>query len=101
MNILITGANGQLGNEMRVLSKENGQHAYFFTDVQELDICDEQARLHSSGDNFPVAISLCSSLLRLSRSFSLFFSNLMLDGEFGRTANVAASPHESSVEGLP
>ena len=35
MNILITGANGQLGNEMRVLSKENGQHAYFFTDVQE------------------------------------------------------------------
>ena len=27
MNILITGANGQLGNEMRVLSKENGQHA--------------------------------------------------------------------------
>ena len=43
MNILITGANGQLGNEMRVLSKENGQHTYFFTDVQELDICDEQA----------------------------------------------------------
>ena len=43
MNILITGANGQLRNEMRVLSKENGQHAYFFTDVQELDICDEQA----------------------------------------------------------
>jgi dTDP-4-dehydrorhamnose reductase len=43
MNILITGANGQLGNEMRVLSKENGRHAYFFTDVQELDICDEQA----------------------------------------------------------
>ena len=31
----------------------------------------------------------------------LFFSNLMLAGEFGRTANVAASPHESSVEGLP
>ena len=29
MNILITGANGQLGNEMRVLSKENGQHTYF------------------------------------------------------------------------
>lgn len=43
MNILVTGANGQLGNEMRVLSVENPQHAYFFTDVQELDICDEQA----------------------------------------------------------
>lgn len=43
MNILVTGANGQLGNEMRVLSQENTQHTCFFTDVQELDICDEQA----------------------------------------------------------
>lgn len=43
MNILITGANGQLGNEMQVLSKDNAHHTYFFTDVQELDICDEQA----------------------------------------------------------
>ncbi len=42
-NILITGANGQLGNEMRLLSSENNQYNYFFTDVQELDICDEQA----------------------------------------------------------
>ena len=42
-NILITGANGQLGNEMRVLSAEHPEYIYFFTDVQELDICDEQA----------------------------------------------------------
>ena len=40
--ILITGANGQLGNEMRVLSEEYPEHAYFFTDVAELDICNEQ-----------------------------------------------------------
>lgn len=43
MNILVTGANGQLGNEMQVLARENLPHTYFFTDVQELDICDEQA----------------------------------------------------------
>ena len=43
MNILVTGANGQLGNEMQVLASENLQHTYFFTDVQELDICDELA----------------------------------------------------------
>ena len=41
--ILITGANGQLGNEMRVLSEEYPEHTYFFTDVAELDICNEQA----------------------------------------------------------
>ena len=44
-NILITGANGQLGNEMRVLSAENKEYNYFFTDVAELDICNEQAVL--------------------------------------------------------
>lgn len=43
MNILITGANGQLGHEMQVLSKKHPQHTYYFTDVQELDICEEEA----------------------------------------------------------
>lgn len=43
MNILITGANGQLGSEMRLLSTDHPAHTYFFTDVQELDICDEAA----------------------------------------------------------
>ena len=42
-NVLITGANGQLGNEMRVLSEANKEYTYFFTDVAELDICNEQA----------------------------------------------------------
>ena len=41
--ILVTGANGQLGNEMRLLAEVNKEYAYFFTDVAELDICDEQA----------------------------------------------------------
>jgi len=44
-NILITGANGQLGNEMRVLSAESKEYNYFFTDVAELDICDAKAVL--------------------------------------------------------
>ena len=43
MNILITGCNGQLGNEMQLLEKQNPQHTYFNTDVQELDITDQQA----------------------------------------------------------
>ena len=43
MNVLITGCNGQLGNEMQLLAKENIQHKYFFTDVDELDITNESA----------------------------------------------------------
>jgi len=43
MNILVTGCNGQLGNEMQLLEKENPQHTYFNTDVAELDITDQNA----------------------------------------------------------
>ena len=43
MNILITGCNGQLGNEMQLLEMENRQHTYFNTDVQELDITNREA----------------------------------------------------------
>lgn len=50
MNILITGANGQLGNEMRLIGRAHDKHTYFFTDVvgcegdvQSLDITDRQA----------------------------------------------------------
>lgn len=43
MNILITGCNGQLGNEMQLLTREHPQHVYFFTDVEELDITDAVA----------------------------------------------------------
>lgn len=42
-NILITGVKGQLGCEMRLLAEENEGYNYFFTDINELNICDEQA----------------------------------------------------------
>ena len=41
-NILITGANGQLGNEMRRLGAVS-PNEYLFTDVAELDITDKAA----------------------------------------------------------
>lgn len=43
MNILITGCNGQLGNEMQLLEKVNPQHQYFNTDVAQLDITNPEA----------------------------------------------------------
>lgn len=50
MNILVTGANGQLGNEMRIVAKDSND-SYIFTDVNqvegvetvELDITDLEA----------------------------------------------------------
>lgn len=42
MNILVTGANGQLGNEMRIVSRGSSDR-YIFTDVEELDITSFEA----------------------------------------------------------
>ena len=36
MNILVTGANGQLGNEMRIVS-QNTTDYYIFTDVNQVE----------------------------------------------------------------
>jgi len=38
MNILVTGANGQLGSELRKISRNFSDKRFFFTDVAELDI---------------------------------------------------------------
>lgn len=41
--LLITGSNGQLGNEIRVAAASFPQFRFLFTDVQELDITNEVA----------------------------------------------------------
>lgn len=42
MNILVTGANGQLGHAINKMSHDSANH-YVFTDVAELDITDREA----------------------------------------------------------
>jgi dTDP-4-dehydrorhamnose reductase len=41
-NILVTGANGQLGSEIRALSAQYSQHRFLFNDRDEVDITDMQ-----------------------------------------------------------
>lgn len=68
MNILVTGANGQLGNEMRIVSKES-QDNYIFTDVVEvegqvttiLDITDLDAIRHIVKDYDVKVIINCAA----------------------------------------
>ena len=42
IQVLITGANGQLGNEFRLLAKDSNL-SFIFTDVAELDITNSSA----------------------------------------------------------
>ena len=68
MNILVTGANGQLGNEMRIISK-NSNDNYIFTDVNQveglettyLDITDLEAIRKMVSENNVNAIVNCAA----------------------------------------
>lgn len=43
MQILVTGSNGQLGSELKVLSHKLKEIQFIFTDIQELDICSKES----------------------------------------------------------
>ena len=68
MNILVTGANGQLGNEMRIISKQS-EDKYIFTDVNQveglettyLDITDLDAVRKIVAENDVNAIVNCAA----------------------------------------
>ena len=68
MNILVTGANGQLGNEMRIISKDSTDN-YIYTDVNQvegvetifLDITDLEAIRKMVAENNINAIVNCAA----------------------------------------
>ncbi len=77
MNILITGANGQLGNEMRVISKDPTDR-YVFTDVNQeegvettyLDITDLDAVTRMVKDNDIKVIVNCAAFTNVDAAES-------------------------------
>lgn len=78
MTILITGANGQLGNEMRILSAQHTQHTYLFSDVivpddspvtiHPLDITDEVAVRTFVRDNHVDLIVNCAAYTNVDKA---------------------------------
>ena len=67
MNILVTGANGQLGNEMRIVaaaSKDN----YIFTDVAELDITNLEAIRAMVAENSVEVIVNCAAYTNVDKA---------------------------------
>ncbi len=67
-NILITGSNGQLGNEIRVLSKKHPDFNFFFTDVAELDITDKAAIEHFVSENKISHIINCAAYTAVDKA---------------------------------
>ena len=68
MNILITGCNGQLGNEMQLLEASHPQHTYFNTDVAELDITNQDAIEAFVNDNQIDGIVNCAAYTAVDKA---------------------------------
>jgi dTDP-4-dehydrorhamnose reductase len=61
MKILVTGANGQLGSEIRALASSYANFNFFFADVVEVDICDYKALKKYVLDNGIQAVINCAA----------------------------------------
>jgi dTDP-4-dehydrorhamnose reductase len=66
--ILITGANGQLGNEMRLLAKEYENFTFDFTDIAELDLCNAEAVMEYCERTKPAYIINCAAYTAVDRA---------------------------------
>ena len=67
MNILVTGANGQLGTALRN-SSANSVDKYIFTDVTELDITDAEAVKKAVTDNGIDVIVNCAAYTNVDKA---------------------------------
>lgn len=67
MNILVTGANGQLGTSLRKASASSADR-YIFTDVAELDITDAAAVERMVSDNGVDVIVNCAAYTNVDRA---------------------------------
>jgi len=89
MNILVTGANGQLGTCMRLAAKGSAHH-YIFTDVAELDITDADAVKAAVRDNEIGVIVNCAAYTNVDRAESdAEFCELLNAGAVGNLAGAA------------
>lgn len=72
MNILVTGANGQLGNEMQIVSKASSKDKYIFTDVCDgythLDITNIDAIRQMVKDNDVKCIINCAAWTNVDKA---------------------------------
>lgn len=66
--ILVTGANGQLGNSIRLLADRHPQYQFLFTDVDTLDITDAAAVKAAVQDNQVNYIINCAAYTAVDKA---------------------------------
>jgi dTDP-4-dehydrorhamnose reductase len=68
MKILVTGSNGQLGQELRQLSKKYPVHDFIFTDILELDITNRQSVDQFFMDHKPEVVINCAGYTAVDKA---------------------------------
>ena len=68
MNILVTGANGQLGRELRSVAENCKSDNFIFTDVAELDITDADAVLSAVKNNNVNVVVNCAAYTNVEKA---------------------------------
>ncbi|MCK9156292.1 MAG: dTDP-4-dehydrorhamnose reductase [Paludibacteraceae bacterium] len=68
MNILVTGANGQLGNSIQKISKEYPSNNFFFTDMPEVDITNLELLENLMKENIINAIINCAAYTAVDKA---------------------------------
>ncbi len=80
MNILVTGANGQLGRHMRLLAPQS-VHRWLFTDVEELDITSRETVMDFVKDNGINIIVNCAAYTNVDKAESDEATAMRINGE--------------------
>jgi dTDP-4-dehydrorhamnose reductase len=68
LKILVTGGNGQLGNELKVLSKDFSDYNFIFTDLPELDLNDRKATDDFIGTIQPRILINCAAYTAVDKA---------------------------------
>lgn len=68
--ILVTGGNGQLGSELKELSNDYSQFEFIFTDVEELDITNEEAVDQAFAESSPDFVLNCAAYTAVDKAES-------------------------------
>lgn len=97
MNVLVTGANGQLGNEMRIVAALSGKDRYIFSDISDLpgyeteslDVTDPRAVDRMVAENNIKVIVNCAAYTNVDKAED--------DHEAARLLNAGAAANLASA----
>ncbi len=95
MKILITGANGQMGNEFRILEDEYQIHQFLFTDIDELDITDSNAVSSFFSLEQPDVIINCAGYTAVDQAEEEPEKAMLINGIAPEILAIAASANEA------